>query len=84
VSILAGCTCDPVADDRELEQMCVHLTKLRIKENHKPVATQECIANAKKEGVSHRRALCRIFAINLSEYWNRCRTGTARHSSNRK
>ncbi len=39
---------------------------------------KKCIADAKKEGISSRQALCRISAVNATEYWVRCRTGEAR------
>jgi hypothetical protein len=57
--------------------MCQHLTELRGEEQDEAV-TKQCVADARKQGVSQRQARCRITAINTQEYWNRCRTGEAR------
>ncbi|MCP4675836.1 MAG: hypothetical protein GY854_10085 [Deltaproteobacteria bacterium] len=70
-------SCKTDATDQELEQMCDHLVVLRGEEKVKSVQ-DKCIADARKEGVSQRQALCRISAVNKSEYWVRCRTGKAR------
>jgi colicin import membrane protein len=36
-------------------------------------AVSECVAQAKKEGVSQKVAQCRITAQSTDEYWNKCR-----------
>lgn len=70
-------SCAEAASDQEIIEMCEHLAEIRGKD--KSVQnTKKCIDEAKKEGVSKRQALCRISAINKSEYWNRCRTGEAK------
>ena len=69
--------CAPKATNQELQQMCEQLSVLR-KEKPGESNLQKCIAEAEKEGVSQRQARCRIAAINLQEYWNRCRRGEAR------
>ena len=57
--------------------MCEHLKVLR---DNARIETdvKKCIADAWKEGISQKQALCRISAVNTQEYWNRCRTGEAR------
>ena len=70
-------SCAESASDREIEKMCLHLAKLRGEEQDKS-ELKKCIKEAKKEGVSKRQALCRISAVNVTEYWVRCRTGEAR------
>ena len=67
-------SCKTEATEPELEQMCKHLLELRSNMNIE-TDVKKCIADAKKEGVSQRQALCRISAVNVSEYWVRCRTG---------
>ena len=69
--------CKTDATDQEIEKMCEHLMELRSNMNIE-TDVKKCIADAKKEGVSRRQALCRISAINVTEYWVRCRTGKAR------
>ena len=72
----AGVSCAPGATDGELEQMCAHLKELRGKKIETDI--EKCISEAKAEGVSRRQALCRISAVNTTEYFVRCRTGEAR------
>ena len=67
-------SCKTDATDQEIEKMCEHLLDLRSNMNIE-TDVKKCIADAKKEGVSRRQALCRISAVNTSEYWVRCRTG---------
>ncbi len=67
-------SCKTDAIDQELEKMCEHLLELRSNMNIE-TDVKKCIADAKKERVSQRQAQCRISAVNVSEYWNRCRTG---------
>ena len=71
-------SCAPKATDQELERMCAHLTELRGDSDIETDVNQ-CIADARKEGISHKQAMCRISAVNASEYWVRCRTGEARN-----
>lgn len=68
--------CQTDATDHELEKMCEHLLELRSNMNIK-TDVKKCIADAKKEDVSRPQALCRISAVNVTEYWVRCRTGEA-------
>jgi len=70
-------SCAPAATDGELTRMCERLRVLR-EEDQDEAAANKCIAEAKMEGVSQRQALCRISAVNKTEYWVRCRTGEAR------
>ena len=70
--------CSPAtATEDELEAMCAHLAELR-KEVSDEAKTRQCVADAKREGISPKQARCRAAAINLQEYWVRCRTGEAR------
>lgn len=70
-------SCAPEATDREIEQMCAHLAELRD-DSDIETDVKRCIADARKEGISRKQAMCRISAVNASEYWVRCRTGEAR------
>ena len=74
---LAIVACASKATDRELDRMCVHLLELRGKVGDKAMM-MSCVENAKKENVTQKQALCRISAVNIQEYWHRCRTGEAR------
>ena len=69
--------CQTNATDQDIEDMCAHLMELRSDMNIE-TDVKKCIADAKKEGISSRQALCRISAVNATEYWIRCRTGEAR------
>ena len=75
---MAATSCQPEASDRELEQMCEHLADLREGSKKISIDVDQCVAEAKKEGVTRKQALCRISAVNPLEYWVRCRTGEAR------
>jgi hypothetical protein len=67
----------PAADKQEIRKMCIHLLELRRQPESK-AGLDKCIADAEKEGTTRRQALCRIGAVNKTEYWVRCRTGKAR------
>jgi hypothetical protein len=69
--------CGSIATDDELAAMCSHLAELR-KEQPDETKTKQCIADAKREGTTPKQARCRAAAVNLQEYWVRCRTGEAR------
>ena len=74
-TIIGGCSQKASSD--EIEQMCHKLAQLRNKIKDK-AQIKQCIAEAKKESLSKRQAQCRISAVNLQEYWVRCRTGKAK------
>jgi len=79
-TLLAGASlsCEPRATDEELERMCAHLAELREGSKKIEIDVDQCVADAREEGVSRKQALCRISAVNPLEYWVRCRTGEAR------
>jgi hypothetical protein len=70
-------SCATAATDEEVAQMCEHLAELRGEATDRSTI-RKCIVEAKADKVSQRQAMCRISAVNLLEYWNRCRTGAAR------
>jgi len=75
--VLVALACAPKASDEEIDHMCAHLLEMRGKTGDEAMKAK-CIAEAHKEGVTEKQARCRIAAVNLQEYWNRCRTGEAR------
>ena len=75
LALLAGCA--EKATDTEIDKMCDRLLELRGKPGDAAMKEQ-CVREARTEGVLKRRALCRIHAVNTQEYWNRCRTGEPR------
>ena len=70
-------SCESKATDEEIEKMCAHLAKLRSS-GRIETDVDECVKEGKREGMSRRQALCRISAVNTTEYFVRCRTGEAR------
>lgn len=79
-AIVLGCAiiaCTAAATDDELAAMCTHLAELR-KEAPDPAVHEQCVAEARREGTTPKQARCRAAAVNLQEYWVRCRTGEAR------
>ncbi len=70
-------SCAPKATDEEISNMCDRLLALRGKEGDEAMK-RSCVTEAEQEGVSGRQARCRMDAVNLQEYWHRCRTGDPR------
>ena len=79
IAVLAAMlsACASNASDEEISKMCDRLLELRDKEGDEAMK-ESCVTDARNEGVTERQARCRITAVNLQEYWHRCRTGEAR------